>query len=82
MTVYKGIGKHSSSQSPDKNFDKSVVSLRLNNMGYADKLTGCRTSTNKTCDIHGGIIFGRQGHYLNKLGRGSQDDATNIISRL
>ena len=46
------------------------------------KLTGCRTSTNKTCDIRGGAIFGRQRHNLNKLGRGSQDDATNIISRL
>ena len=27
-------------------------------------------------------MFGRQRHNLNKLGRGSQDDATNIISRL
>ena len=26
MAVYKGIGKHSSSQSPDMNFDRSVVS--------------------------------------------------------
>ena len=46
------------------------------------KLTGCRASTNKTSDIRGGAIFGHQGHNLNKLGRGSQDDAANIISRL
>ena len=46
------------------------------------KLTGCRTSTNKTCDIHDGAILGRQIHNLNKVGRCSQDDATNIISRL
>ena len=46
------------------------------------KLKGCRTSTNKTCDIRSGAIFGRQRHNFNKLGRGSQDDATNIISRL
>ena len=67
MTVYKGIGEHTSSQSPAMNYDKSSISLRLN-MGYVD--------------IRGGAIFGRQGHNLNKLGRGSQDDATNIISRL
>ena len=42
------------------------------------KLTGCRTSTNKTCDNCSEAIFGRQRHNLNKLGRGSQDDATNI----
>ena len=36
MTVYKGIGNHSSSQCPAMNFDRSAVSLRLN-MGYADK---------------------------------------------
>ena len=29
MTVYKGIGKHSSTQSPVINFDRSVGSLRL-----------------------------------------------------
>ena len=29
MTVYKGIGKHSSTQSPAINFDRSAVSLRL-----------------------------------------------------
>ena len=83
MTVYKGIGKHSSSQSRAMNFDRSAASLRLN-MGYVDKITGCRASANKTCDIRGGggVIFGRQRHNLNKLGRGSQDDATNIISRL
>ena len=46
------------------------------------KLTGCRISTNKTCDIRDGAIFGHQRHNLNKLGRGSQDDATNIILRL
>ena len=37
MTVYKGIGKHSSSQSPAMNFDGSAVSLRVN-MGYVDKI--------------------------------------------
>ena len=46
------------------------------------KLTGCRTLTNKTCDIQTEAIFGRQRHNLNKLGIGSQDDALNIISRL
>ena len=30
----------------------------------------------------GGPIFSQQGHNLNKLGRGSLDDATNQISRL
>ena len=43
------------------------------------KLTGCRTSTSKTCDIHDGDIFGHQINNLNKVGRCSQDDATNII---
>ena len=37
MTVYKGIGKHSSSQSLAMNFDRSAVSLRLN-MSYVDKI--------------------------------------------
>ena len=37
MTVYKGIGEHSSSQSPTMNFDRSIVSLRLN-MGYVDNI--------------------------------------------
>ena len=37
MTVYKGIGRHSSSQSPVMNFDRSAVSLRRN-MGYVDKI--------------------------------------------
>ena len=47
------------------------------------KLTGCRSSTNKTSSIRGRAIFDRQGHKLNKkLGRGSQDEATNIISML
>ena len=36
MTVYKGIGKHSSTQSPAINFDRSAVSLRLY-IGYVDK---------------------------------------------
>ena len=36
MTVYKGIGKHSSSQSPTMNFDRSAASIRLNK-GYVDK---------------------------------------------
>ena len=60
------------------NFDRSAVSLKLNWV-MLTKLTGCRTSTNKTCDIQGRAIFGRKRHNLNKLGRGSQDDATNII---
>ena len=52
------------------------------------KLTGCRTSTflyislSKTCEICGEVIFCPQGHNLNKLGRGSLDDATYKISRL
>ena len=37
MTVYKGIGKPSSSQSQTINFDRSALSLRLN-MGYVDKI--------------------------------------------
>ena len=51
------------------------------------KLTGCRTSTFlykslfKTFDLRGGVIYGPQGHDLNKLGRGSLNDAT-YISRL
>ena len=46
------------------------------------KLTRCRTSISKTCDIRGGAKFGPQMHALNKLGKGSLDDAINIISRL
>ena len=42
MTVYKGLGKHSYSQSPAMNFDRSAVSLRLC-MDYVDKLTGTST---------------------------------------
>ena len=37
MTVYKGVGKHSSSQSPAMNCDRSAVSLRLY-MDYVDKI--------------------------------------------
>ena len=83
MTVYNGIGEHSSSQSQAMNFDRSSVSLKLN-MGYVDKINKMysRTSTIQTSDIQGGAIFGRQQHNLNKLGRGSQDNVTNIISRL
>ena len=33
-------------------------------------------------DNMGYVEFGRQRHNLNKLGRGSKDDATNIISRI
>ena len=62
-------------------FDRSTVSLRFN-MSYVIKLTGRRTSTNKTSDIRGRAIFGCQWHKLNKLVKGSQDDATHIISRL
>ena len=62
-------------------FYRSAVSLRLN-MGYVDKINRYRTSTNKTCDIDDGASFGRQIHNLNKVGRCSQDDATNIISML
>ena len=51
-------------------------------MDYVDKI---RTSTflyislSKTCDLLGGASIGPQGHILNKLGKGSLDDATNII---
>ena len=38
------------------------------------KLKGCKTLANKMSDIGGGAIFGRHGHNLNKLGRGSQDE--------
>ena len=78
---FKGLGEYSSSQSPAVNFDRSAVSLRLNK-AYVDKITGCRTSTNKSSDICDRAIFGCQGHNLNKLDRGSQDGATNIISKL
>ena len=37
MTVFKGIGKYSSSQSPPLNFDRSAVSIRLY-MDYVDKI--------------------------------------------
>ena len=36
----------------------------------------------ETCDPRGRPILWPQGHYLNKLGRGSLDDATYQISRL
>ena len=35
-TVYKGVGEHSSSQSPAMSFDRSAISLRLTK-AYADK---------------------------------------------
>ena len=92
ITAYKGIRKHSFPRSPTLNLDRSVVSLRL----YMEKcpiimltkLAVCRTSTflykslSKTCDLGGKVIFGTQGHNLNKLRRASLDDATYIISRL
>ena len=81
MTVYKGTGKHNSTQSPAINFDRSAVSLRLY-MGYDDKTNRCRKSISKTGDIRDGAIFGPKRHNLNNLGKGSQNDATNIISRL
>ena len=56
MTVCKGIGKHSSTQSPAINFDRLAFSLRLY-MGYVAKLTGCKTSIRKICGIHGGGHF-------------------------
>ena len=37
MDVSKGIGKHSSSQRPAMNIDRSAVTLRLNK-GYIDKI--------------------------------------------
>ena len=52
------------------------------------KLTGCRTSTFlfrsmcKSCHPWDRPFFWSQGHALNKLGRGSLDDATYIIPRL
>ena len=72
MTVNKGKGKHSSSQSPAMNFDRSVISLRLN-MGYVD------VQPQQIKHVTSAV---GQRHNLNKLGRCSQDDATNIISRL
>ena len=51
------------------------------------KLTGCSASTFlyislfKTFDFQAGVTFGPQGHDLNKLGRGSLDDATYHGSR-
>ena len=92
MTVYKGIGKHCSPQSPAMNFDRSAVSLRCYREKFPlimlIKLTGCKTSTilymslSTTYDLRGGVTFGPQGHNSNKLGRGSLDDATYIISWL
>ena len=88
MTVYKGIGKHSSSQRPPMNFD------RLGEFGsnlaliMLTKLTGCRISTflyislSKHVTSRGWAIFGPHGHNLNKLGRVSLEDATNIIKKL
>ena len=52
------------------------------------ELTGYRTSTFhyislcKTCNLRGVAIFGPQGRDMNKLGRGSLDDATHIISMI
>ena len=67
-------------QLPCMNFDRSVVSLTLNMVTWVmlTKLTGCRTSTNQTCEIQAKAIFSHQaeGYNFNKLGRGSQDDAT------
>ena len=60
------------------NFDRSAVSLRLN-MDYVDKNNGVEPQ--QTCYIRGGANFGRQGYDLNKHGRISQDNATNIIPR-
>ena len=37
ITVYKGLGEHSSSQSPTMNFYRSAVLLSVN-VGYADKI--------------------------------------------
>ena len=75
---YKGIGKHSSTQSPAMNFDRSAVSLRLYMekflLIFLKKLTGCRTSSFlntslcKTCEP--------QGNDLNKLGWSSLSDTT------
>ena len=43
------------------------------------KLTGCRTSTNKTSDIRGRAILAARGMIWTNFGRGSQDDVSNII---
>ena len=82
MTVYKGTGEQSSSQSPALNFDRSAVTLRLTWV-ILTKLTGCTVELQqkKTSDIRDGDIFDHLWHNLSKLGRGSQEDATNIISR-
>ena len=45
------------------------------------KLTGCRTSTNRTIDIRDSVIFDGQWHNLNKHGRGSQDNAKKHNSK-
>ena len=70
-TIYKGIGKHSSSKSPAMNFDRSAVSLRpyieIFSLIMLTKLTVGRTLTFlyinlcKTCDLWGGAIFGPRG---------------------
>ena len=52
------------------------------------ELTGFRTSTLhyislcKSFNLGGVAIFGPQRHDMNKLGRGSLDDATHIISMI
>ena len=81
MTVYKGIGKHSSFSSPAINFERSKASIRLN-MGYVDNINKMYNLNTYACDIRDGAFFGRQRHNLNKFSRGSQDDDANIISKL
>ena len=62
------------------NFDRSAVSLRLNN-SYVDKIYDVEPQQIKHVTSAPGHFWPRR-HNLNKLGRGSQDDATNIMSRL
>ena len=82
MAVYKGVGKHNSSQRPAMHFDRSADSSRLYNGTFQlimlIQLTGRRTSTlfdislPKICDLrmvcsHNWAIFGPHENTLNKL---------------
>ena len=76
------------------NFDRSAVSLRLytekfplimqQNLQAVEPQFFLYMSLSKTCDLQGRAIFGPQGHNLNKLEKGSLDDATyiHVILRL
>ena len=66
-------------------FDRSAVSFKTLHgkvsINYVDKINrnlnfSLYISLCITCDLRGGAIFRPHGHDLNKLGRGSLDDAT------